>query len=145
MAKRLGNDRRIWVESATPGTYNMVKGNQTIRVSRSGNTFSIGTKDDFPIDPQAPGLRTVSLACSFIPDLPDATGFTRLASFGTSASPSPVNIQVRAGGASGADPDDVEFECSMYVTQQDSSADANAPVGSDFTLVAAAAPTVDTL
>lgn len=145
MAKKLGNDYRIWVESTTPGTYNEILGNQDLSVSRDGQTIDTSTKSDFPYGTAAPGLRSLSIQASFVPDLPDATGYTRFMTLANATVATPIPIQIRKGGAAGADPADTVFECDMYATQLNDGMGQNAPVTSSWTLVAAAAPTVDTL
>lgn len=145
MAKQLGNDRRLWVESSTPGTYNMVKGNQQLSISRSSATIDGTTKDDFPFNVNLPGNRNHSLKATFQPDLPDANGFERLRSLARAATVAAINIQVRKGGATGAAPADVEYACSMYVTDDDSTSNQGEVNGSSLAFVPAAAPTVDLL
>lgn len=145
MAKKLGNDYRIWLESATPGTYAEIKGNQDLSVNREGGTIDTSTKDDFPYASQAAGARAVTIQATFIPDLPDATGYTRLMTLANALVNTPFNIQVRKGGASGVTPGDVVFACSVYATTNNNSLGQNAPVGASITFVAAAAPTTDLL
>jgi hypothetical protein len=145
MAKRLANDRRLWVESATPGTFNMVKGNQNLSISRSGGTIDGTSKDDFPFMINLPGPRNLSLGASFIPDLPDVNGFERLQTVARATTVTPINIQVRKGGAAGVAPGDVEFECSMYVTDDNMDAGQGKVIDNSFVFVPAAAPTVDAL
>jgi hypothetical protein len=145
MAKKLGNDYRIWIESATPGTYNEIKGGQNLSVNRSGGTIDTSTKDDFPYGTQAPGLRQVAIPAAFIPNLPDANGYTRLATLANAATATPFNIQIRKGGSTGASPGDVVFECSVYVTDFNTSFDQNDAVKATCTFVSASAPTTDAL
>ena len=145
MAKKLANDYRLWIDSATPGTFAMIKGQQDISVSRNGATIDTSTKDDFPYGTQAPGLRSLSIPFSIIPDLPDATGYTRLETVALAATSTPVNFQIRKNGSSGAAPADVVFQGSMYVTDFNSSFGQNDAVKVTGTLVSAAAPTTDLL
>ncbi len=145
MAKRLGNDYRLWIESATPGTYSEIKGGQDLSVTRNGATIDTSTKDDFPYGTSAPGLRQLSIAASIIPNLPDANGYTRLETQSAAASSTPVNFQIRKGGSAGATPGDVVFTGAMYITDFNSSFGQNEAVKASFTLVAAAAPTTDVL
>ena len=44
MAKRLGNDFLLWIESTTPGTYNLVKGQQSLSISRDAGSIDTTTK-----------------------------------------------------------------------------------------------------
>ena len=143
MAKKLGNDYRLWIESATAGTYNEIKGQQELKINRSSTPVDTTTKDDFPYGTQAAGLKQLSLDFKCLPNLPDANGYTR---FETLASGSnPVNFQIRKGGASGASPADVVFAASMYIGSCNTDFAMNSPVGYDGQLTLAAAPTTDQL
>ncbi len=144
MAKKLGNDYRVWLETVTPGTYAIIKGNQDLSINREGGTIDISTKDDFPYAAQAAGARSVSITASFIPDLPDATGYTRLMTLANALVATPFNIQVRKGGTAGVT-GDVVFECSVYCTTNNTAAAQNSAVGVSVTFVAATAPTTDAL
>jgi hypothetical protein len=99
VAKKLGNDYRLWIESATPGTYNEIKGGQELSVSRSAATIDTSTKDDFPYGTSAPGMRQLSVPFSIIPNLPDATGYTRFETVANAATATPTNFQIRKGGS----------------------------------------------
>jgi hypothetical protein len=78
MAKRLGNNCRLLIESAVAGTYNEIKGQQNLAVNRNAATIDTSTKDEFPWGSSAPGSRSLSIPATFIPDLPDANGYDRL-------------------------------------------------------------------
>lgn len=145
MAKKLGNDYRLWVESATPGTYNEVKGGQDLSVTQSGGTIDTSTKDDFPWGTQAPGLRSVSIGFNLVPNLPDPNGYTRLETLANAASATPINIQIRKGGSTGVSPGDVVFAGSCYVSEWNQSYGQNDAVKATGTLVSAAAPTTNAL
>lgn len=145
MAKKLSNDYRIWIDSEVPGTPAEIKGNQSLSISRSSSPIDTSTKDDFPYGTAAPGLRSVSVAGGFVPNLPDANGWERVEDVANAAVATPVKIQIRKGGASGAAPADVVFECSMYVTIDSTNMDQNTPLSATVTFTAAAAPTIDTL
>lgn len=145
MAKKLGNDYRLWIESATPGTYAEVKGGQDLSVTRNGATIDTSTKDDFPYGTSAPGLRQLSVAVSLIPNLPDTTGYTRLETQAEATSSTPINFQIRKGGSSGVTPGDVVLAGAFYITDFNTSFGQNDAVKSTFTLVASAAPTTDVL
>lgn len=145
MAKKLGNDYRIWLESAVAGTYNEIKGAHDLSVTRNGSTIDTSAKSDFPYASQAPGLRAVTIASTFIPDLPDATGYSRLETLANATNAaSPFNIQVRKGGSAGLGTD-VVFQASVYCTDFNHNFGVNAAVQASCTFVAAAAPTVDLL
>lgn len=145
MGKKLANDYRLWIESSTPGTYNMIKGQQNLSVNESGGTIDTTTKDDFPYGTAAPGTRSVSISFSCLPDLPDANGWTRFEMLAGSATATAFKIQIRKGGASGATPADVVFEGSVYITEKNLSFDLNSAVPATGTFVSASAPTINTL
>lgn len=145
MAKKLGNDYRLWIESATPGTFNQVSGQKGLTVDRQAQTIDLSSKNDFPYAAQAAGARSVSIQLEMIPDLPDANGFTRMETLANATTSTPFNIQVRGNGDSGADPADVVFECSVYATNFPTNFAQNDGVSCSVTLVAAEAPSVDAL
>jgi predicted secreted protein len=145
MAKKLANDYRLWIETAVAGTYAMIKGQQDLSLSRNAQQIDTTSKDDYPYGTSAPGNRQLSISCSIIPDLPDANGYTLLETKALAASPAAVNFQIRRNGSTGADPADVVFKGSMYITDFNDDFSQNAPVKKSFTLVSAAAPTTDVL
>lgn len=69
MAKKLGNDYRLWIEGSTPGTYAEIKGGTTLKISRQAGQIDTSTKDDFPYGSQAPGLRTLTIDGEIYPNL----------------------------------------------------------------------------
>lgn len=144
MAKGLGNNYRLWVESATPGTFSEVKGNTDLSISRKGSTIDTSGKSDFPYGTQAGGLRSGSIAFACVPDLPDANGYTRLETLVNATVPTPFNIQIRKNGSSGVSGDAV-FECSVYATDWNTEMGKDAALKGMCTFVFAEAPTIDTL
>lgn len=144
MAKKLGNDYRLWIESTTPGTFNEIKGGQDLSINRSAATIDTSTKDDFPYGTSAPGMRQLSVPFSLIPNLPDATGYTRLETIANADVAAPTNFQIRKGGSSGLDTDAV-LEGSFYITDFNTTMGQNDSVKATGTLVAAAAPSTDVL
>lgn len=145
MGKKFGNDYRLWLEGPTPGTYAEIKGNTSLTVNRSAQTIDTSTKSDYPNGTAGPGVRTMTISADFIPDLPDATGYTLLKSNANSAAPSAMNIQIRKGGSGGATPGDVVFAGSVYSTGINESFGQNGAVTAQTTFVMAAAPTTDLL
>lgn len=142
MAKKLGNDYRLFIESATAGTYNEIKGQTSMKVSRKSSDIDTSTKDDYPYGTQAPGLKTLTIDVELYPNLPDANGYTRFESM--SQGTAPVNFQIRKGGSAGA-PTDVVFQASMYIGSFDTDFGKNDVVKCNSQLSLAAAPTTDTL
>lgn len=139
MAKKLGNNYRLQIESAVPGTYNQIAGQQNLSVNRSAQTIDTTTKDEFPYGSAAAGSRSISIPFTLIPNLPDANGYDRLRTL--SADVDPFNIRI----IDTADSDNVVFECSVYVTDRGNGLDANAAAGATGTFVNAAPPVTDDL
>lgn len=144
MAKKLGNDYRLWIESATPGTYNEIKGQTSLKISRQTGLIDTSSKDDYPYGTQAPGLKSLTIDFELYPNLPDATGFTRLETQANSGVATPTKFQIRKNGSTGATGDAV-FESSMYIGNFDTDFGKNDVVKSTGQLTLAAAPTIDAL
>lgn len=141
MPKLLSNDRRLWVETATPGTYAIVKGQQSLSKARSANTIDTSTKDDAPYATTAPGLFDYSITLNGIADLPDAAGFTFVETkFKAQAN---WKFQIRKGGAAGLTTDAV-FEGLCNILDLPVDYVQNEAVKYTLKLGLAAAPTIDT-
>jgi hypothetical protein len=144
MAKKLGNDYLVWVDSATAGTFSIVKGQQSISISRDAGSIDTTTKDDLGYGTSAPGLKSLKLSLDTIPNLPDATGFTRLETLCNTVPQAPFNIQIRKGGPNGA-AGDVVFAGSVYGNISSTEFGQNDAVKAKVEFTAAAAPTTDVL
>jgi len=142
MAKGNANKYMLWIESATPGTYNLVKGQKNLKRSGSRDKVETSTKDSGGYKTYQMNLSDLGWTVDLIPDLPDATGYTRLETLVQAGDP--FNIQVRKGGTTGAS-GDVIFACSMYAGITSGDFGQNAPVGVSLEFVPATAPTTDTL
>lgn len=144
MAKKLGNDYLVWVESVTAGTYNLVKGQQSVSISREAGSFDTSTKDDSGYGTSAPGLKSLKLSLDTIPNLPDASGYTRLETLCNATPQAPFNIQIRKGGPA-ATTADVVFAGSIYGNISSSEFGQNDAVKAKVEFSAASAPTIDVL
>lgn len=144
MGKKNGTDYRLWIESATPGTYNEIKGQTGHDVKRQGGLFDTSSKDDGAYGTEMPGQKKVNLDFEIFPNLPDANGYGRLESAALASPSLPVNFQVRKGGSAGVTGDAV-FQASMYIGNFDTSYPKDGPVKCTFQLALAAAPTIDAL
>lgn len=144
MAKKLGNDYLLWVESDTAGTFNIVKGQQTLSISRDAGSIDTTSKDESGYGTSAPGLKSLKLSLDTIPNLPDATGYTRLETLCNAAPAVPFNVQVRKGGQTGGLAD-VVFAGSVYGNIASSEFGQNDAVKAKIEFSAAAAPTTDKL
>lgn len=145
MSKKLANEYMLWVESATPGTFNVCKGQKGTTINRQAAQIDLTTKDDEGYGVLAPGIRSLSLQTGFIPNLPDANGYQRLETLCKANPQAPFVIQIRKGALTGADPADVVFECSVYGNFDTTGFEQNEGVTDAVTMYAAAAPTIDLL
>lgn len=144
MAKKLGNDYLAWVESPTAGTYNLVKGQQSISISRDAGSIDTTTKDDAGYGTSAPGLKSLKLSLDTIPNLPDANGYTRLETLCNATPQAPFNLQIRKGGPAATAADAV-FAGSVYGNISSTEFGQNDAVKAKVEFSSAAAPTIDTL
>lgn len=144
MAKKLGNDYRLWIDAETPGTFSEILGQTSLSVNRTAALIDTSSKDNAPYGTSAPGLKTVSIDCEIIPDLPDASGYTRLETVALASSPSMVDFAIRKDGSSGDVSDNV-FLCGCYVTNFNTTFGKDDVVKCTFTLTIGEAPTTDAL
>jgi hypothetical protein len=142
--KLLGNDYRLWIESAVAGTYTEIKGQISTRVSRAGGLFDTSSKDDGAYGTQAPGSRGVTLDFEILPNLPDANGFTRLESRANASPAVPTKFEIRKAGSAGVGADAV-FRANMYIGGFDTDYPKDAPVRCTGQLSLASPPELDTL
>lgn len=145
MAKKLANDYLLWVESSTPGTYNVCKGQKGTTINRQAAQIDLTTKDDSGYGVLAPGIRNLTIQTGFIPNLPDANGYQRLETLCKASPQAAFKVQIRKGGLTGASPADVVFEGSVYGNFDTTAFEQNEGVSDTVTLYAAAAPTTDLL
>lgn len=144
MGKKLANEYMVWVESSTPATFNVIRGQQGVTINRGSSDIDTSTKDDSGYGTSAPGLKNLSLDLGIIPNLPDVTGYTRYETLANAQPAVPFNIQIRKGGLTGTT-SDVVFACSVYGNLDSTGFEQNTAVSVKTKMNAAAAPTVDTL
>lgn len=140
MAKKLGSDYRLFVQSAVAGTFNQPAGQGNLTVNRSKNFSSSATKDTEGVDTQTPGLRTLSLNQAIIPNLPDPDGYTRMETLDKSNAVETYQIRKKPFAAA-----DVVFECKMYTALDNTGFEQGNSVSAGVVLQPAENPTVDTL
>jgi hypothetical protein len=140
MAKKLGSDYRLFVQSSTAGTFNQPAGQGNLSIDRGKGFTSNATKDQEGVDTQSPGLRTLTIKQDLTPDLPDANGYTRMETLDKTNAAEVYQIRKKPLGAT-----DVVFECLMYTSIDSTGFDQGASVKSPLTLQPAAQPTVDAL
>lgn len=142
MAKKLGNDYRLWIESTSSGTYNQIAGQQSLQYTRTANPIDTSTKDNFPYATTAAGLFEVGITLEGIADLPDTNGYTRAETqfkAGTA-----TKFQIRKGGSSASSSDAI-FEGTMNILELSPNFGQNDSLKYTLRLGAASAPTTDAL
>lgn len=144
MAKKLGNDYRLWIDAATPGTFSQILGQTSMSINRSAALIDTSSKETGAYATQAPGQRTLTIDCEIIPDLPDASGYGRLETVAQDTTSTAVDFAIRKDGSSGDATDNV-FLCGMHVTNFNTTFGKDDVVKCSFTLVCAEAPTTDAL
>jgi predicted secreted protein len=137
MAKKLGNNLRLFVKSATGDTFTQPQGQGNLTINRSSSPIDLGTKDTGQYGSSAPGPKQLSLAQSFIPDLPDAS-YARMKALDASGETTIYQVREKPFAE-----EDVVFECEMYTVFGNTDGNQNAAVGTSATLNAANAPTKD--
>lgn len=140
MAKKLGSDYRLFVQSATPTTFNQPAGQGNLTINRSKAFSSSATKDTEGVDTQTPGLRTLSITQAIVPDLPDANGYTRMETLDKSNASEVYQIRKKPFAT-----EDVVFECLMYTALDNTGLEQGSSVSAGVQLQPAANPTVDAL
>ena len=140
MAKKLGSDYRLFVQSTTASTFNQPAGQGNLTINRSKAFSSSATKDTEGVDTQTPGLRTLSITQAIIPDLPDANGYTRMETLDKSNAAEVYQVRKKPFATG-----DVVFECLMYTALDNTGLEQGTSVSAGVTLQPAAQPTVDSL
>lgn len=140
--KLLGSQYRLWIESSTVSTFNMIAGQTKLKVSRSTNQIDGTSKDDEGWETNLNGTKKLTIDAEMKPSLPDANGYSRMETQWKASTP--TKFQIRGGGAEGGT-EDVVFECVMNITSFDTQSDNNDVVQCTSQLSIASAPTVDTL
>lgn len=138
--KKLGSDYRLFLQTATAGTFVQPAGQGNLGVQRGKGFNSSATKDTEGVDTQTPGLRTVSLKQDITPDLPDANGYTRMETLDKSNATEIYQIRKKPYATG-----DVVFECAMYTALDSTDFNQGESVKVSVTLQPAAQPTVDLL
>jgi predicted secreted protein len=138
MAAALGNDARLFIQSAVAGTFNQIAGQRDLDLPRKAGSIDIGDKNSAPYGKTAPGNFDVTITLEGVPDLPDANGLAR-ADAQFKARDTEV-FQIRKAPYA---TDDVIFECECYVLDLSLTAPRDAEQRYSLALGLAAAPTVD--
>jgi predicted secreted protein len=136
MAKLDANLYQCFIESSTPGTFNVIKGQRSSSVGASLNTYSIATKDSGGWDINGAGLLQADMSVELVPDLPDSTGYTRCETL--FAAKTATRVQWRFGST-------VVFDAPVLITSINRDFPFNDAVGSQISFVLTGAPTVNAL
>ena len=140
MAKRLGNDYRLFVRG-TDGTAFEQPAGQGNLTKNGGKAFtSNATKDTEGYDTQSPGLKTLTLSQQLTPSLPDPQGYTRMETLDQSNEAEVYQIRKKPFASA-----DVVFEALMYTGLDNTEFNQGESVKVGVTLTLAEAPTVNTL
>jgi hypothetical protein len=139
MPKLNANDYRLFIESATPSTFNAVAGQISVSIDRGEVSFSTIDKAS-AVETTGRAMRNYAVSCEYRPDLPDTNGHTRLETFfGTGNA---LNIQVRKSPFGTGDS---VYTASVRVSAMNTGAPLNDVSNITATLTALAAPSVDAL
>jgi predicted secreted protein len=142
MTVLLGNNYLLWVENATPGTFNYVKGQGTFNESRSPNKIDTSDKTTTGFNTSAYGNINWSATVDIRVNLPDANGYTRLeTAFNAGAA---IKVELRKGGTA-ATATDAVFAASVLGTIQSRAFNKDGTVDVKIELSLASAPTADVL
>lgn len=144
MGKKLGNDYRLWIESAVAGTYNEIKGQTTLKISRAAAAIDTSSKDDGAYGTSAPGQKSLTIDVEILPNLPDANGFTRFESRALASPQAATKFQIRKNGSAGVTADAV-FEATMWIGNFDTDMGRNDVVKCTTQLTLESAPVTDLL
>ncbi len=140
MAKKLGNNYRLYIQSATPGTYNVIAGQQDLSYDRKSNQIDTSDKNNAPYGTSAAGLFDISVKLDGIADLPDANGFTRAETLFKAQTAEKFQIRKTPFGNS-----DQIFECVCNMVEFSINYGQNDVVKYSLGLAPDSAPTVDAL
>jgi predicted secreted protein len=136
----LGNDKQLFVQSATPGTFSAIAGQRDLDYSRKAGQVDIGDKNSGAYGKTGPGQFDVAITLEGVPDLPDANGLTRVDTKFKARQTEVFQIRTAPFAA-----DDVVFECECYVLDCSRSDPRNAESRYSIALGLADVPTVDTV
>lgn len=144
MAKKLGNEYRLWIETAVADTYGEIKGQTSMKVNRQAGNIDTSSKEDFPYGTASPGARAITIDVELFPNLPDVN-YTRLETKSQASPQEPVKFQIRKNGSAGSDSDDVVFESLLNIGNFDTDFPMNGVVKNTMQLTLAEKPTIDAL
>jgi hypothetical protein len=139
MPKLSANNYRVFIESATTGSFNVVAGQISHTIDRGEVSYSTVDKAS-TVEVTERAMRNYAMSMEYRPDLPDANGHARLETI--YASGASAGVQVRKSPfASG----DVVFACIMRVASMGASSPLNDVHATTVSLTPTAAPSTDLL
>ncbi|WBO23932.1 hypothetical protein [Sphingomonas abietis] len=142
MAVLLGNQYLAWLESATAGTYNPIKGQGTFSETRNPQEIDTSDKTTAGFNTGAFGNVAWKGELDVKVKLPDVNGYTRLETQCNAGIP--FNFQIRKNGLAGVVADAI-FSASVYGAITSRTFNKDGTVDVKVSLSLADAPTVDTL
>ena len=140
MPKLDANNYRVYIEGVTPGTLAEIRGQRTSSCDTQSNTYSTATKDSGNWDTFNYGQNSGNLSVECVPDLPDATGFTRAETLHNTRAA--ARVQWRKAPFA---PGDVVFDAPCIVTGINRAYPFNDVVGAQVSFQLNGQPTVNTL
>ena len=134
MATKDGNDYRLYIESSTPDTYNIIAGQRSCTKSGNRSVFDKSSKTSTYAF-KGVGIKEIGITCEGVLDLPDANGFTRMESLWISGAAEKYRVQL--------DGSTTVWEAEMKVSKLDVSPPFNGEVTYSIELVLTANPVTD--
>ena len=140
MAVKLGNDKKLFIQSATPGSYNELKGQGSLTRSQKAASIDISDKNSAPFSLTAPGNFDISIDQAGVVDLPDVNGIERAYTQWKARTTELFEIRKAPYGNG-----DAIWRASCYITGFDLDEPKDGASPYKISLGLAAAPTLDTL
>lgn len=139
MPKLSANNYRLFIDSASPGTFNQLAGQISHTIDRGEVSFSTIDKAS-TVETTERAMRNYQLSTEYKPDLPDANGHGRLETIYASGASTVIQIRKAPFGTG-----DVMFACAMRVSAMNGSSPMNDTHTTSVTFTPTAAPTTDAL
>ena len=141
--KLLGNNYQIWVNTTVGGgapVFVQIGGQGTAKRNMTRATIDTSDKNSYPYKTSSPGSIALSLDVAIKVALPDV-GFTFLEQAVLNGTP--VQVQIRRGGAAGISPADVNLDGLFYATDCSTTMNLDGVVDASIKLELASPPTTN--
>lgn len=143
MPKFDASSDRVWIQTASPGVFAEIKGQNNLGQPSSRGTIDNGDKQSWPYNTYQPGALETSISIDVIPDYPDVNGYQRVESLYNSGTTEIVQIRRNGSGANGTT--DVIWQCVMMISQNSKTYNKGELRKASVVFMPAAKPTVDTM